>query len=117
MATSGSQPIAQFSGLASGIDSSSLIDAIIAAREKQNDVRRADIDHLNSENDALTELNTKFLALNDLIDKFRSANGGGIQKKTSSSDATIATASATAGANNSTTHLTITSVAAAATAS
>ena len=110
-------PIAQFSGLASGIDSSALIDAVVKAREAQNDIRRADIDHLQSENDALEELNTKLLALDELIDKFRTANGGGIKKKVASSDPTVASATAGATAVNASYALTVTSVADTATAS
>lgn len=101
-------PIAQFSGLASGIDSTKLIDAIIAARETTNQIRRDNISHIQSENDAFDDLNTKLLNLNSLIDKFRTVNNGGVSKKAISSDATIATA--TAGASASNTSFVVTSV-------
>ena len=112
-----SEPIAQFSGLASGIKSSELIDAIITARESENLSRKAEIEHLNSENSALDELNTKILALADLIDQFRSVNGGGLRKKVSSTDSDIVTATATASALSSTTSMQVTSLANTATAS
>lgn len=109
--------IAQFSGLASGIDSASLIDAIIEAKQTTNKLREDDIDFLGSENDALEELNTKFLALADLLDGFRTANGGGVNKEAASSDTTVATASASAAAANSSYALTVSSVANTATGS
>lgn len=110
-------PIAQFSGLASGIDSGALIDAVIEAREVRNDIRRADIEHLESENDALEELNTKLLALDDLIDAFRTVNGGGVGKSATSTDPTVATASATSAANNAAYSLSVNTVADTATGS
>lgn len=110
-------PIAQFSGLASGIDSKALIDAIVEARELVNEKRRSEIEHLNSENDALEELNTKFLALNDLIDPLRTANSGGLTKKASSSDPTVATAIVGSNATNAAYGLSVLTVANAATGS
>jgi len=109
--------IAQFSGLASGIDSKSLIDAIIEARELVNEKRRAEIDHISSENDALEELNTKLLSLSDLIDPLRTANAGGLSKKASSTDPTVATAVVGSNSNNSSYSLDVLSVANSATGS
>ncbi|MBP9838570.1 MAG: flagellar filament capping protein FliD [Proteobacteria bacterium] len=103
--------IAQFSGLATGIDSKALIDAIIESRASANVKRQSQIDHYNTENSALDELNTKILALNDLLDEFRTANAGGISKKATSSDPTKATASAGSGANSGNYAVTVTSVA------
>lgn len=110
-------PVAQFSGLASGIDSGALIDAVIEAREIRNDLRRTEIEHLEGENDALEELNTKFLALNDLIDKFRTTNNGGVSKKATSSDPTVATALIGSNAINASYTLSVTSIADTATGS
>lgn len=109
--------IAQFSGLASGIDSAALIDAYVEARQITNDIRKKEIEHLSSENDALDELNTKISALYDLIDKFRTVNGGGVGKTTSSYDEGVATATALASAINASYSLNVTSVANPATAS
>lgn len=110
-------PVAQFSGIASGIDSAALIDAIIEARSVTNEIRRQEVTSLEAENDALEELNTRLIALNDLIDPFRTANGGGVSKKTSSTDASVVTASAANGAINASYNLTVNAVADIATAS
>jgi len=110
-------PIAQFSGLASGIDSASLINALVEAKLKTNELRKKDISSLEAENSSLDELNTKILTLSDLIDKFRTANGGGVNKKSSSSDSSVATAAVSAAASNSTIGVTVTSLASAGTAS
>lgn len=110
-------PVIQFSGLASGIDSKALIDAVIEARQKKNELKQDEIDFLNSENDSLGELNTKLLALSDLVDKFRTSNGGGVARKASSSSPTVATAAASASAGNGSYDLTVTSIADTATGS
>ena len=110
-------PIAQFSGLASGIDSASLINALVEAKLKTNEIRKKNISDLQSQNSSLDELNTKILSLSSLIDKFRTANGGGVSKKSSSSDSSVATAAVSAAASNSTIGLTVTSLASAGTAS
>ena len=104
-------PIAQFSGLASGIDSKALIDAIIEAKETVNKKRQEEIDYLTSQNEAFSTLNTKILALDKLIDPFRTSNAGGISKKSTSSDATVATAVVGSNAINASYSLTVTSVA------
>ena len=109
--------IAQFSGLASGIDSASLIDAIISARETQNQLRRNDIDDLQAENSSLDELNTKLIALNDLIDRFRTSNGGGVNKRANSTTPTVATATASSSAANASYGVTVSSIAKAGTTS
>ncbi|MCB0322145.1 MAG: flagellar filament capping protein FliD [Bdellovibrionales bacterium] len=110
-------PIAQFSGLASGIDSGALIDAIIEARELRNQIRRDEIEFLESENESLEELNTKLLDLDDLISKFRTANGNGVAKKSSSTDPAVATASVGSNAYNATYSLDVSSIADGATGS
>ncbi len=110
-------PIAQFSGLASGIDSKALIDAVIQAKLKNNELRQEQIDFITSESDALAEVKKKLLNLSDLIDKFRTANGGGVTKKASSSDASVATAAVSASASNSSIGIVVGSVAATATGS
>ena len=106
-----------FSGLASGIDSASLIDALVAAREKQNDSRKAEIEHLGKESDALEEVNTKLLKLSSLVDRFRTVNAGGVLKKATSSDSTVATAVAGSNTTSTTYNITVGSLAKNATAS
>ncbi len=110
-------PIAQFSGLASGIDSQSLIDAYVEAIQKKNDLRKAEITEITDQSDTLVEFKDKLKSLNDLIDKFRTANAGGLAKKASSIDGSIATASVSSAAKNSSYALTVTSLANTATAS
>ncbi len=109
--------IAQFSGLASGIDSASLIDATIEARELTNQLRRQNIEFLESENESLDELNSKLLALDELVDRFRTVNSGGIAKKGTSSDPSILTATAGTNAVNATYDLTVSQIADTATGS
>ena len=101
----------KFTGLASGIDSASLIDALIEARSATNTKREEEVDYLESENDALEQLNTKILALNDLLDEFRTVNGGGLKKKSSSSDTDVLTAVAGSGAINSSFSVTVNNLA------
>jgi flagellar hook-associated protein 2 len=103
--------VAQFSGLASGIDSQSLIDALIAARQKKNDIRKKEITDIEAESDALLEFKKKLQGFSDLIEKFRTINGGGIAKKASSIDPSVATAAASSTAVNASYSLTVTSVA------
>ena len=110
-------PIAQFSGLASGIDSAALIDAIIEAREITNVQRRAQIEQLESENDSLEELNTKILGLLDIVDQMRSVNGGGVRKTINSNDPTVASAAANSSAISTSFTLDVTSIADVASAS
>ncbi len=109
--------IAQFSGLASGIDSSALIDAIIAAKQKRNDLRKTQIEEIQKESESVVEFKSKVSALSDLIDKFRTANGGGVSKKSTTSDSTVLTSAASASAINATYSVTVTSVADSATGS
>lgn len=107
----------QFSGLASGIDSASLIDSLIEARSKTNEMRKKQVESLGSENDQLEEFNTRLLALNDLIDKFRSSNSGGLSKAVSSSDSTKVSATANGTAAVGAIDVNVTSVAKSARAS
>ena len=103
--------IAQFSGLASGIDSQSLIDALVAARQVKNDIRKKEITEIQTESDTLKEFKGKLQALNDIIDKFRTINGGGVAKKATSVDPSVVTASASATAVNASYGITVTAVA------
>ncbi len=109
--------IAQFSGLASGIDSASLIDAVIEAKQIRNDLRKKQVEQITAESDALLEFKSKVSALGDILEKFRTINGGGVSKKANSSDSDVATASASAAATNASYSLTVTSIANTATGS
>lgn len=110
-------PIAQFSGLASGIDSASLIDALIEAKLSVNEKRKSEIEFLKSESSALDDFNEKLLALDDLIDPFRTANGGGVAKAATSTDSTVATAVVGSAATNASYSVDVISIANTATAS
>lgn len=109
-------PIAQFSGIASGIDTAKLIDALIEARETENIGRKAQVEYLTSENDALEELNTKILTLNDLLEKMKTINGGAIRKKAASSVPEVLTAAADGSAPTSSAAITVVGLASTATA-
>lgn len=107
----------QFSGLASGIDSAALIDSVVQSRQIRNDIRKKQISDLQAETDSLRELKTKMVALNDLIDKFRSINGGGVSKRANSTDGSVLSAVASAAAPNASYNITVTSTANTATGS
>lgn len=103
--------IAQFSGLASGIDSASLIDAVIEAKQIKNDLRKKQVEEITAESESLDEFKSKITALSDIIDKFRTINGGGVSKKATTTDSDVVTATASAAATNGNYALTVTSVA------
>ncbi len=107
----------QFSGLASGIDSAALIDAVVQSRQIRNDIRKNQISEIQAETESLGELKTKLSALNDLIDKFRTTQGGGVSKRAQSSDSTVLTASASSSAINASYDLNVISLAKTATGS
>lgn len=101
-----------FSGLASGIDSSSLIQAIL------DQSRASRIKPLENQVKDLTDTNTAFGDLSGLLDKlktaankFRSISGGVIAKNATSTDETVATASAANSATNGSFTLTVSTLA------
>ena len=101
-----------FSGIASGIDSNALIDATKAARKAQMVTPKEDrITELTDTNDALTTLKDKLNNLKTLSRAFATINNGGLVKNARSSDETIFTATAQAGASNGTYSLTVTQLA------
>lgn len=107
----------QFSGLASGIDSGALIDSLVESRQVRNDIRRKQITDIKAESESLTELKSKLSALSDLLDKFRTSNGGGVSKRASTSDPSVVTATTSATAINAAYTVNVTSVANAGTGS
>ena len=79
-----------FSGLASGIDSSALIESLIAQQRKARVTPLEDkISKYTDTKDSLTELKTLLNNLKDTADKFRTISGGVLSKTTSSTDETI----------------------------
>ena len=94
-------PLVNFSGIASGIDSSSLIKALLDQQ------RKARIDPLDTKISAYKDTNSSFDELSSLLeklktatDKFRVINGSVLNKFSISSDETVATASASNSATN-----------------
>ena len=90
-----------YTGLASGIDSTALIDALLqqkrTARITPLETKIADI---QGTNDAFSELKTKLNALKDASAKFRLLNGGGVKRQASSSDETVLTAASSTAASD-----------------
>jgi flagellar hook-associated protein 2 len=101
-------PIISFSGIASGIDSASLIRALLdrerAARVKPLQTRIADYRDTSS---SLGELKTLLSTLSAAADKFRLVNGGALAKSASSGDETVVTASASNAASPGVYNLTV----------
>lgn len=90
-----------FSGLASGIDSTALIDATKAAAE-QTRVKpsQTKISELEDTNTAFTDIKTKLSTLKDKLSEFTIKAGGGVSKSATSSKESSLTASATNAAVN-----------------
>jgi len=92
-----------FSGIASGIDSSSLIKALLdqerTARVKPLQTNIADLEDTNASFSQLKDLLQK---LNSSANKFRTISGSAVVKTASSSDETILTGSASNSATNGT---------------
>ena len=90
-----------FSGIASGIDSSSLIQALL---DQQRASRITPLEKKNTEltdsNSALAELKSKLSTLQTTLRGFSSLTGGAVSKIASSSDETKVTATASKAAAN-----------------
>jgi len=82
-------PTISFSGIASGIDSSAIIEALAESRRMATVPMQKQVDANKKEKTALEEFNTKLLALQSALDGFSSLSGGAIQKvgRSSNSDA------------------------------
>ena len=92
-----------FSGLASGIDSSSLIKAILdSEREVRVKPYHDQITAITDTNSALSSLQLKLDALKTAANKFRLVSGGALSKVAASSDETKVSATASNGATNAT---------------
>ena len=74
-----------FSGLASGIDSDSIIEATKTSRRLAGMPFENEITQNTNENSSLEELNTKLLGLRDSLDGFLTLSGGSVSKTASSS--------------------------------
>ena len=110
-------PIATFSGLASGIDSASLIEALIAEKKKARvQPLERQIAELNQTNDALRELKTKASQLRTAAQSLSALYGGPMFKKATSTNTNVATATASSNVSPSSYTLNITQLASVASA-
>jgi flagellar hook-associated protein 2 len=101
-----------FSGLASGIDTNALIDAITASyRTVQVTPYQNQLDTLEETNSAFDELASKVSELKTTLTQFTSVAGGGVSKSASSTRDSVAFATATSAATNGSYSLVVTSVA------
>ncbi len=104
--------LVSFAGLASGIDSTSLIQALLdQQREARIQPLQTQINNFNDTNDALSELSSLLNALSDAAGKYRTINGGPIAKQATSSNETIVTASASNSASAGTYGISVTTLA------
>lgn len=105
-------PLINFSGLASGIDSEALINATSEATRQQRVVPyEENIEELEDENSALTELKTLLTDFQTLAEDFSTIAGGGVTKEATSSDETAVTATASKSATNGSYGITVTQLA------
>ncbi len=105
-------PLATFSGLASGIDSSSLIKALLDEKRKIKILPlKTEIQDIGQTVNALGELKNLVQTLAEKARVFSPTYGGPIYKKASSSNESILTASASSLAANGTYDITVTQLA------
>jgi flagellar hook-associated protein 2 len=111
-------PLISFSGIASGLDTAALIEAILDADRK---VKIKPLEKQVTENDEettkLKEFKTLLRSLQDMANDFRTVNGGALSKNAISSDETVATATADNDALNTSIALTVNTIASNSTAS
>jgi len=101
-----------FSGIASGIDTESLISATSeATRATRVTPKEEKITELQSESSSLEDLKTMLNELKTIVDKFSTLNGGAIAKAATSSDETVVAASASQVAEKGSYNLKVTQLA------
>jgi flagellar hook-associated protein 2 len=111
-------PLINFSGIASGIDTGALIEAILDAdRKVKITPLEKKVTEKTEESSKLKELKTKLSELKDLGNNFRSINGGALSKSATSSDETVLLATADNDAFNTSVSMSVTTVASNSTAS
>ncbi len=101
-------PIINFSGISSGIDSASLIDALIS-REREARVRPLEqkASSIKDTNDSLGKLADLIGNFKSAAEKFRLVNGGALSKLGTSSDETVLATTASSSANSGAYSLTV----------
>jgi flagellar hook-associated protein 2 len=101
-----------FSGLASGIDTNALIDAITeSSRTTQVAPYQRQVDDLEETNSAFEELASKVSELKTTLSQFTSVAGGGLSKSATSSRDSVASATLSSAATNGSYSLSVTSIA------
>lgn len=111
-------PLINFSGIASGIDTGALIEAILDAdRKVKITPLEKKVTEKTEESAKLKELKTKLSELKDLGNDFRTVNGGALAKSATSSDETVVIATADNDAFNTSVSMSVSSVASNSTAS
>lgn len=97
-----------FSGVASGIDTESLVNSAINAKREQRITPLEDkISETEDESGAITTLKEKFLTLKDKLSKINTLTGGAVKKSASSSDELVVSALASSVANQGSYDITI----------
>ena len=100
-----------FSGLASGIDSDSIIKSILDSKRLAYAPIKAKATANDSEVTALQAFNTKLLALNDTVTDFMTLSGSAISKTASSSNEDAVSASVSGGSTVTSTTVNVQSLA------
>jgi flagellar hook-associated protein 2 len=101
-----------FSGIASGIDSASLIEATSdAARQTKVKPSQKKVSELQETNSAMEDLNKKLESLKSLLRGFSTLSGGGVFKTGTSSRESVVTATASNGAANGSYDVTVNTLA------
>ncbi len=104
--------VINFSGLASGIDTESMITATSnATRSQREKPKQTKVTELGDTDTSLADLKTRFSTLQTALVKFATYKGGGVVKQGTSSDETKVSATATNGALNASYTVTVTSTA------
>lgn len=104
--------VIRFSGIASGIDTSSLIDSLLAQqRQLKIGPLQSSLTTLTDSNDALAELKGLLTTLQTSAKSFRTIQGGAIAKEATSTNETVATAAVSNAANTGSYGLTVESLA------
>jgi flagellar hook-associated protein 2 len=101
-------PTVSYSGIASGIDSSALIESILSTRRRSSiDPLKNRITELTDTNAAFSQISSLLNNLNSAVGAFRTVNGGAVAKIGTSSDETTVIASASESANPGTFSITV----------
>lgn len=110
-------PAISFSGLASGIDTDKIIEAMKEQKRLSYAPIKNRVESKEIENKAIEEFNTKLLTVNDILKDFLTLGGSTFSKKVSISNEDAVTATAGSGAASTTTNINILNIAKSATIS